>query len=240
MSEIQTDEEFTRAVAEMYPTLEKVRHSRPEDRADLLGRTFSDYLPLLARLGGVADGDVREALRQRLVDQICALQELAAVPRVPVLGPTSSREDVKRRIYQVIKGHRVAAFATVDENGNPRTRYVVAAADEDLNVSFGTSLHSCKCVHLLRNPNAHVCFKNLAAEADIEYVQIEGVARVLQDADSKKAFWNPMLWMYMRGPDDPDYAAVVVTPRRAELCNLVDLKRGLPPVVWEADDLPRT
>lgn len=234
MNTIQTTEDLTRAVSEMQPKIDELRNLQPAQRDARLQETFRQYISLLARLDGVADKELQGDLREKLLDQVCDLQTLTTVSRTPVLERGSPKEEIKRRIYEVVKKPGVVAFATVDEGGNPRTRYVVAAADENLNVVFATSPQSRKCADLRRNPNVHVCFKDHSTEADVEYVQIEGVARILDDQESKKACWNPFLWLYFRGPDDPDYVVVRVVPRRAELWSLVDLKRGAPPMVWDA------
>ena len=60
---------------------------------------------------------------------------------------------------------------------------------------------------------------------------VQGVILTLvTEAVEKQAFWSPMLEPIFKGPDDPDYGIIVVTPYRIELVNAGEMK----PEVWEA------
>jgi general stress protein 26 len=127
----------------------------------------------------------------------------------------------------------IAALATVTKEGKPRVRYVIASTDEQLSITIGTSKLSKKCADVLNHPMVHLCYKNLASEADIEYVQIEGKASILSDSENRSRFWSPMLWLYFSGPQDPNYAVLSIKTQRAELWNVADLKLEMAPLVWE-------
>ncbi len=219
-------------IGTMRGRLDALAQAGPAERAAALARFQADYLPVLARLGEVEDPGVREQLRGTLVDQVSEAQRLGAVPRSPVLGSVASKDDIKWRIYEIIKTPAVVAFATADENGKPWTRYVMAAGDQDLNVAFITAKASRKCAHVATNPKVSLSFRG-STDADVEYVQIEGHAWILADAESKRRAWSPMLWLYAAGPEDPNSVLIAVSPLRAELWNLIDLKRGGSPYVWE-------
>jgi general stress protein 26 len=48
------------------------------------------------------------------------------------------------------------------------------------------------------------------------YLQIQGRAVIVTDEAERHAFWNPSLAEIFSGPDDPNYAVVVIKPRRIE------------------------
>ena len=128
--------------------------------------------------------------------------------------------DLKKKILEVLIQRRVAAFATVTEDGKPWVRYVVASPDEDLNLTFPTHLKSRKVAHLRRNPEAHLTCGVAALETARHYVQVAGTAEIVTEEAARKAHWRPFLSNYFQGPDDPDYCLVVVKPYRIEYVSM--------------------
>ncbi|MBU8920515.1 MAG: pyridoxamine 5'-phosphate oxidase family protein [Bacteroidales bacterium] len=61
------------------------------------------------------------------------------------------------------------------------------------------------------------------------YIQIQEKAEILTDPAEKEAFWNDQLVNIFKGPDDPNYAIVKVTPYRIEVNSMGSLE----PEVWE-------
>lgn len=226
--------ELREAIGAMQERIDGLARAGLEERAAPLARLPFDYMALLGRLGEVADPALREELRRAMEGQFCEAQQLGSVPRTPTLRPGASRDDIRRRIHEIVKGPAPAVFATVDAHGTPWSRYVFAAGDEHLNVAFTTSVTARKCSHVMANPRVHLSFKG-AVDSDIEYVQIAGYARLLTDAASKRQIWSPLLWLYTTGPDDPAWAVIAVQPLRAELWDLVSVKLGRQPFVWEPD-----
>jgi len=47
-------------------------------------------------------------------------------------------------------------------------------------------------------------------------VTILGEARVHDDLETKKKFWDPKLVQYFKTPDNPDYVVITFTPQRIE------------------------
>jgi general stress protein 26 len=64
--------------------------------------------------------------------------------------------DLKEKIYEKMKEHTLASFATIAENGKPWTRYVVVKADDQLNIWFATFLNSRKTLQIAKNAEVHL------------------------------------------------------------------------------------
>ena len=140
-------------------------------------------------------------------------------------------DDLKARIYDVLKQRRVACFATVTAENKPWVRYVVATADpETLSLTFATHLKSRKVGQIRANPEVHLCTGVSNLETARHYVQVQGTAEVVTDAAAKQAYWKDSLASYFSGPDDPDYSLVVITPYRIEYLSATATE----PLVWTA------
>jgi len=128
--------------------------------------------------------------------------------------------DLKKKILDVLIQRRVAALATVTEDGKPWVRYVVPAPDEELNLTFPTHRKSRKIAHIRRNPEVHLTTGVANLETARHYVQVQGTAEIVDDEASRKAHFRPYLQAYFEGPEDPDYVLVVVKPYRIEYVSM--------------------
>lgn len=138
--------------------------------------------------------------------------------------------DLKERILDVIGKPHMAGLATVTEDGRPWVRYVMPVATPDMTIRFSTFLKARKVKHIEKNPTVHLVCGVTDPENYENYVQIEGRAEVTTEKDEKEAFWNDELAAYFKGPDDPNYAVVRVTPTRIEFYS----KEKMEMEVWEA------
>jgi len=138
--------------------------------------------------------------------------------------------DLKSRILDKLAGPTLVGLATLTTDGRPWVRYVVAAADKNLNVWFSTHIGSRKVEQIRKNPAVHLNGGVSTMETAESYVQVEGKAEVLTDAATKQSAWNDMLKPYFTGPDDPNFCVVKVTPSRIEFWGMTP---GRTPEVWE-------
>ena len=139
-------------------------------------------------------------------------------------------DDLRDRIQAVLTGTQLASFATVTEEGKPWVRYVMATAGEDLTIRFATFLDSRKVAQIRRNPEVHLTLGVSDLASAHQYLQIQARAEVSTEESERRAFWNDQLRAYLKGPDDPRYAVVIVRPYRIELMGMA----GPEPEVWEA------
>lgn len=137
--------------------------------------------------------------------------------------------DVAQRILEILKPSQLASFATITEEGKPWVRYVFCEGRGDMTIRFATFRHSRKVAQIIKNPEVHLTC-GAAALGDMKsYLQIQARAQFCTDTIERNSFWKESLHSYFKGPDDPDYGVVVVTPYRIELCS-----PGSPePLMWD-------
>jgi len=139
-------------------------------------------------------------------------------------------DDLRRRLYLLLKTPQLAGFATVTPDGKPWVRYVMVETAPDLEMRFSSFADSRKLTHIARNPEVHLTCGVGDTLAVREYLQIEGRARFSQDKVERERLWSDLLEGMFEGPDDPRYGVVIVTPYRIELHTV-----GCPdPEVWTA------
>ena len=138
--------------------------------------------------------------------------------------------ELQKNIHALMAQPTLASFATVTQDGAPWGRYVVAKGDKDLNLFFATFSQSRKVEQVAANPAVHVTLASGDMENPGPYLQIEGRAEMLTDAETKQAVWYDMLGKIFQGPDDPMYIVCKVTPQRIEYTLPVP---GKPPQVWQ-------
>ena len=139
--------------------------------------------------------------------------------------------DAKRLILNILQPGEsfLASLATVTEDGRPWVRYVSPKISEDLTLRIATSVQSRKATHIRKNPEVHLTCGVTDPQTAQYYLQIEGKADVVTDAAERAAFWSDGLKAHFSGPDDPNYALLVVKPYRIELCPMMSMDVE----VWE-------
>jgi general stress protein 26 len=93
-----------------------------------------------------------------------------------------------------------------------------------------TFASSRKVHQIILHPEVHLSC-GVSDPTDLRpYLQIQGRAELATDRGERHAFWKDSLANYFSGPDDPNYAIVVIKPYRIELCS----PGSVTPEVWEA------
>jgi general stress protein 26 len=137
--------------------------------------------------------------------------------------------DLKEKIYEKMKEHTLASFATIAENGKPWTRYVVVKADDQLNIWFATFLNSRKTLQIAKNAEVHLTLGISDPQTAVSWLQVQGRAELLEDAETKNAVWFDHLNSIFSGPDDPNYVVCKVKPYRIEYF-MMNMPK---PEIWE-------
>jgi len=138
-------------------------------------------------------------------------------------------EEIRAKIMSVIGQPFLAGFATINDEGKPWVRYVYAVGSEDMTIRFSTFLKARKVSHIEKNPEVHLTGGAVDPMNWKHYVQIQGKAEITTDQAEKDAFWNDGIAQIFKGPDDPDYAVVIVRPYRIE----VNSQGSFLPEIWE-------
>ena len=139
--------------------------------------------------------------------------------------------DVRAKVIEMLRVPQLAALATITTSGLPWTRYVMVQSDDGFKIRSAVSLDSRKVDQIAKNPEVHITFGINDPQTDLSkpYVQIQGRAKVVSDQAAKDAYWFDMLSMVFNGPDDPNYAVMIVEPYRVELNNPGEMV----PEIWE-------
>ncbi|UCE79327.1 MAG: pyridoxamine 5'-phosphate oxidase family protein [Nitrospiraceae bacterium] len=137
--------------------------------------------------------------------------------------------DLRQRILNATKEMQLMNLATITEDGKPWTRYMVGNADEYLIFRFCTHLESRKVAQIRKNPNIHICAGVHDLETAEQWVQVEGSAEIVTDEQSRHAYWYDELKNYFSGPDDPNYALIVIKPSLIEFGTM----GSMTPEIWK-------
>jgi general stress protein 26 len=140
-----------------------------------------------------------------------------------------TKEELKRKILGKLSQPTLCALATVTEENKPWVRYVTPFADSNLTLWLATFVNSRKIGHIHRNPEVHLTTGVTNQEIAMPYLQIEGRAEILSDAETKKAVWFDYLARAFTGPDDPNYVVCKIVPYRIEWQE----PEPVSPQVWE-------
>ena len=137
---------------------------------------------------------------------------------------------LKDRILDVFKTPRLACLSTITMDGKPWVRYVIIEASDDLTFRCSSFANARKVAQIASNPDAHLTCGILGPTDMGPYLQIQGHAEFTTDRDARHDFWSDRLNAVFKGPDDPRYGVLVMTPYRIEYCSPDSFK----PEVWEA------
>ena len=124
-------------------------------------------------------------------------------------------EELKGKILKVIKEYPVGSLATI-KDGKPWVRYMMMQVHEGSSIYSTTFTASRKMAQIKENNNVHIAFGADPKSMMIPFVNVEGTAEILTDPETKKKCWHDMLSEFFKGPDDPDYSVIKVTPRIME------------------------
>lgn len=123
----------------------------------------------------------------------------------------------KEGIYEFISRQRTSFISSVDENGFPTTRALIAPRKiEGNDIYFATYITSKKVQHYKNNPKACVYFYE-KSKPRWQGVMIKGNMEVLTDQTTKDRFWRPNDTMFFRkGVTDPNYCILKFTGFEAD------------------------
>ncbi len=125
--------------------------------------------------------------------------------------------DLTRRIADILKPLQLSSLATLTPQGKPWVRYVMTDALDNFTIRLATFKEARKIAHIQSHPEVHLTCGVTDPRAIRPYLQIEGLAKLTDDPRMKKSFWNPTMAGYFLGPDDPNYALILIQPSRIEL-----------------------
>jgi len=125
------------------------------------------------------------------------------------------KQELKEKILDVVKKYPVGSVATL-KDGKPWVRYMVMQPQEDLTFYTTTFALTRKIGQLKKDQSIHVAFGFDPKNWALPFVNVEGDAEVLTDPLTKKKCWKDEFKQYYKGPDDPNYTVIKITPRIIE------------------------
>ncbi len=127
------------------------------------------------------------------------------------MSPT--RQESVQKIYELIKGIKIASLVTLDDTGALHSRPMVTQEVEfDGDVWFFTSRSTDKVAQALVHPQVNVTYSS-----DNNFVSLAGRASIVDDLAKKKQLWHEMLKIWFKdGPEDPDVVLIRVEAESAQ------------------------
>ena len=128
-----------------------------------------------------------------------------------------SREQLINAAREIMTTTRYCALITTDSRGVVNARTMDAFAPEpDMTVWFGTNPLSRKVVEIRRHPRVTLYYFDRESQA---YVTIRGIARIVNDAESKQRHWKED-WKNFYPDRNRSYMLIEVRPVSLEVVNI--------------------
>jgi len=126
-----------------------------------------------------------------------------------------AKEDLKKKVLELIKSNRYANLITFGADGAPRGRIMTnLPIGNDMVIWFATGLSTSKIQDIKKNPNVCVFVDD---PHDHKNASIIGRAHIITDGKLKKKFWQEAFaFFFPGGPSDPDYCLLKIIPRKIE------------------------
>ena len=123
----------------------------------------------------------------------------------------------KEQIYEFIKKQKTAFISSVDENGFPATRAMLAPRlIEGNDIYFTTNTSSKKVAQYLGNSKACVYFYE-RGRFKYQGAMLKGLVEVCTDQPTKELIWRfGDKLFYKQGVTDPDYCVLKFTAFEVE------------------------
>ncbi len=128
---------------------------------------------------------------------------------------TRTDAEAKRKVWEMIRGIRVAMMVTMDEEGRFRGRPMRASQTAfDGTLWFFTRAGSPKMGEVAGDDRVLLAY---ADPDDQTYVSIFGSAEIVRDVETRKRLWSePLRAWFPKGAEDPEVALLKVTCLGAE------------------------
>lgn len=126
-------------------------------------------------------------------------------------------KELKSEITCLVESAEIAILSSVDENGFPNTKGVLALQHDDLFTHyFSTNFSAKRTQQFLKNPKACVYFCD-AANRDYKGLMLVGTMRVCTDKKHKTMLWREGFEIYYPdgGVESNDYCVLEFTAERA-------------------------
>ena len=129
-----------------------------------------------------------------------------------------AKSDLKKQVVELINSNRYSKLITFGLDGAPHGRIMTnLPLGKDMVIWFATGLSTNKIKDIKKNPTVSVFIDD---PNDQTNASIIGQAEIVTDNRLRKKFWQETFgFFFPRGPSDPDYCLLEVTPNKVEHLN---------------------
>jgi len=126
-----------------------------------------------------------------------------------------AKNDSKKQVVALINSNRYSKLITFGVDGAPHGRIMTnLPLGKDMVIWFATGLSTNKIKDIKKNPTVSVFVDD---PNDQKNASIIGKAEIVTDGRLLKKFWQePFGFFFPRGPSDPDYCLLKITPKKVE------------------------
>ncbi|WP_342563989.1 pyridoxamine 5'-phosphate oxidase family protein [Paenibacillus sp. FSL R7-0345] len=125
-----------------------------------------------------------------------------------------NNNELEQTIIKTLDDNKFGSFGTIEAGNKPKVRYM-AVFHDGLNIYLATNRKTHKVEELQDNPNAFLLL-GYEQGGGKDVLEIEARASVTKDDSLRSKVWNKSLEEWFKGPDDPDYVILELTPTRIE------------------------
>ncbi|AIQ55906.1 pyridoxamine 5'-phosphate oxidase family protein [Paenibacillus borealis] len=123
-------------------------------------------------------------------------------------------KELEKTIIQALDDNKFGSFGTIEAGNKPKVRYM-AVFHDGLNIYLATNRKTHKVEELKDNPNAFLLL-GYEQGGGKDVLEIEATVAVTKDEGLRSKVWNKSLEQWFKGPEDPDYVILELSPTRIE------------------------
>jgi len=129
-----------------------------------------------------------------------------------------AKNDLKQSVAELIKRNRYSKLITFGPDQAPHARVMTnLPLGNDMVLWFATGLSTSKIKDIKTNPHVSVFIDD---PNDLTNASIIGKAEIVTNAQLLKKYWQePFRFFFPKGPSDPDYCLLKITPKKVEYLN---------------------
>jgi general stress protein 26 len=124
------------------------------------------------------------------------------------------QRELEQKIIKALDDNKFGSFGTIEAGNKPKVRYM-AVFHDGLNLYLATDRKTHKVEELKENRNAFLLL-GYESGGGKDVLEIEATVEITKDESLRAKVWNKELEPWFKGPDDPDYVILELSPSRIE------------------------
>lgn len=121
---------------------------------------------------------------------------------------------LEQTIIKALDENKFGSFGTIEAGNKPKVRYM-AVFHDGLTIYLATNRKTHKVEEIKDNPHAFLLL-GYEQGGGKDVLEIEATVDVTKDESLRNKIWSKELEQWFKGPDDPDYVVLELTPTRIE------------------------